>query len=313
MTSELGRFGPSPEDLLYLLEVSRAGRVTTAATRLGLDHTTVSRRISRLEKQVGERLFDKRSTGWTLNETGLRLRLYAEEIESSMISAAHSLSTTDTTYSGSVRIVAPDGFGTYLLPPALTLLHERHPELTIEVVTADSHVSLTSRGFDVAITLEVPPARSVWSRILTNYRLGLYCSVDFLDSHGPIPDRASIPANSLIYYVEDRLDIAPLRILDKILPGVSARMQFNNITGQINAVLASNGIGLLPTYIGDVEPRMVRILADEISIERCYWIAAPSELIRTPRTRALIDMLSGLDTLTLGFDLRNHHAPEREP
>lgn len=286
---------PSPEGLLHLLEVARAGRVTAAAVRLGLDHTTVSRRISRLEKQVGQRLFDRDSSaGWTLTETGQRLRSHAEEIESSVLAAAEAVTGSGSTLSGSVRIVAPDGFGTYLLPPALATLNRRHPELTVEVVTADSHVSLTSRGFDVAVTLEVPPSRAMWSRMLTRYRLGLYASTEYAAELGPIADLAALPRDSLIYYVDDRLDIPPLRVLQKVVPGCSARLQFNNIAGQVNAVLAGVGIGLLPTYIGHSDPRLVRLFPEAVSVERCYWLVAPRELIHTARVRVIVELLAGL-------------------
>lgn len=285
---------PSPQDLLWLLEVARTGRVTAAATRLEVDHTTVSRRISRLEKRVGTRLFDRRNDGWTLTDAGERLRRHAEEIESSVLSAAESVAAQSPSLSGAVRIVAPDGFGAFLLPHALTDLRRNHPGLVVEVVTESGHVSLNSRGFDVAVTLELPPSRAVHSSELARYRLGLYASRTFLTEHGPIGTIDDLDRVSLIYYVDDRLDVEPLRMLHQVLPGRRAAVQFNSISGQLNAAAAGLGVGLLPCYIARTRPDLVRLLERDVSVERTYWITVPRELARTARVVAVVDQLNRL-------------------
>jgi DNA-binding transcriptional LysR family regulator len=95
----------------------------------------------------------------------------------------------------------------------------------------------------------------------------------------------------LIWYVEALLDVAPLRILDSILPESHAQIQTNNITGHWLAARSGLGIAPLPSYIGDPDNGLIRILAETLSIERTYWVAVPRELTGLARVKAVNDLL----------------------
>lgn len=280
----------SADDLRYFLEVARRRRLVAAAQALDVDHTTVGRRITRLERGLGHRLFDRSTSGWSMTEAGQRLLPHAESVESALIAAREAQQPGADRFAGTVRIAAPDGFGAFALTPALASLRARHPELAVELVTVSQHVPLGTRDFDIVVTLEKPPPR-FHSRKLTDYLLRLYASRKYLERRPPIRTREDLHDHTLIWYVDDLLDVAPLRFLGEILPGHQAQIQTNNITGHWQAVVAGVGVAPLPSYIARGDPRLVPVLPDDVVVRRSYWLAVPGDLARIARIRAVVALL----------------------
>ena len=156
------------------LAVARTGRLTAGAQRLGVDHTTLSRRIAALEAALKARLFDRSPQGYALTAHGERLLVRAEAMESLMLSAQSEVGEADLSVSGVVRIGAPEGFGSYFLAPCLPQLAEQHPELEIQLVAIPGVLSLSKREADVAIALSAPREGRLISKKLTDYSLSLY-------------------------------------------------------------------------------------------------------------------------------------------
>ncbi|MBY4131349.1 LysR family transcriptional regulator [Rhodococcus fascians] len=279
------------DHLRFFLEVSRHGRLNEASRALGVDHTTVGRRITRLEKAAGQRLFDRAPTGWRLTEAGKRLVVYAETVESALVAAFEDQTATVGPLTGSVRIAAPDGFGAFVLTPSLTRLRRAHPNLDVELVTATEHNSLNTREFDVAVTLEVPSPRFVAYRKLATYKLHLYATREYLRAAPTVTELEDLREHTLIWYVSALLDVAPLRVLNTILADGRAQFQTNNITGHWLAARSGLGIAPLPSYIGDPDETLVRVAAEHLSIERTYWVAIPRELTSLARVKAVNDLL----------------------
>ncbi|MGF0312542.1 LysR family transcriptional regulator [Rhodococcus sp. 06-412-2C] len=286
----------NPDHLRYFLEVSRTGRLTDASRTLGVDHTTVGRRITALEKSAGQRLFDRTPSGWRLTEAGRRLVGYAETVESTLIAAFEDQTSDTGSLRGTVRIAAPDGFGAFVLTPKLGVLRDKHPDLDIELVTATEHNSLATREFDIAITLERPSPRFVVTRRLATYSLELYAAEEYLAAMSPIHTVDDLRGHTLISYVDALLDVAPLRILDSILPEGRAQIQTNNITGQWIAARSGVGIAPLPSYIGEPDVALTSVLPGVVSVERTYWTVVPRELTGLARVKAVDEFLRSVVT-----------------
>lgn len=284
----------SADDLSYFLQVARQRRLTLAAHALGVNHTTVGRRITRLEEQLGQRLFDRRSQGWALTEVGERLMVHAETVEDALSAATTVATDSGAALSGSVRIVAPDGFGAFLLAPALGPLRKKFPELTIEIMTVSQRGSFTEREFDVAVVLVEPSQHAVWSQPLLDYTLRLYASRDYFESHPAVNTVDDLRKHTLIFYVDEALDINPLRIMSEILPDHTARIQINNITGHWKATAAGLGISPLPSYIGDNDDSLISVLPDQVSVQRRYWIVVPRGLQRLRRVREVVALVRSI-------------------
>ena len=139
----------------HFLEVARTQRVSAAARKLGVEHTTVSRRIRALENQLDTVLFKKpRSSGFTLTEKGQRLFVYAEQMESKVQEVYEQLSGMGQALSGHSRIGATEGFGTYVLTPLAADFQRCYPYITLDIMPVPRFVSLSKRKADLAITIE---------------------------------------------------------------------------------------------------------------------------------------------------------------
>ena len=283
------------ENLRFLLEVARTGRLRDAAARLQVDETTVSRRIGRLEQDLGVRMFDRTPQGWRITEPGLLILPHAEAIESSVARALEAVISHPGDLSGTARILAPDGFGANVLMPGLQPLLDSHRNLSLEVITATSHDLITARDFDVAVTLERPSPRSASVRHLADYELRCYASRDYLSRHGMPGSVDELRRDhDLIWYVDALLDVIPLRVLDELLPRAHARLQTTNITGQHSAVRAGLGVALLPTFIGAADADLVGVLPEELRISRTYWLVVPRDLTELLRVREITQAILSL-------------------
>lgn len=280
----------SADSLRYFLHVTRHGRLAPAAKALGVDHTTVGRQINRLEKDLGYRLFERSSGGWTLSEAGQRLLPHAESVEAAVY-AATADDGSQRQLTGTIRIATPEAFGAFILAPGLGAFRKQYPDLDVHIVTSTRNVVLGLREFDVAVTLQKPQPRDATFRRLTDYALALYATPEYLATHPPIRERSDLLAHTLIWYVDDLLDITPLRFLDDVLPERHASIQTNSVTGHWQAAVAGLGVAPLPRYLGDQDDRVVPVLSDVLGIKQTYWLAVPKEVARFRRVRAAVDLL----------------------
>ncbi|MEH3136123.1 MAG: LysR family transcriptional regulator [Mycolicibacterium neoaurum] len=291
----------SADNLRYFLEVARAGRLSDASRVLEVDHTTVGRRITALERSVGERLFDRAPSGWRLTEAGKRMMPRAEAVESAVMAAYDVQGATPDVLTGSIRITATDGFGAFIIAPHLVELKAAHPRLSVELVTATVHNAVSERHFDVAVTLERPTSRAVRSDVLCHYDLGLYATAEYLENHPPIAKVSDLRAHTLIWYVNALMDVEPLRILDELPHVQTVDAQISNITGHWLAARSGLGVAPLPAYIANGDERLIRVLPGAFSVRRMYWLVVPRELERLERVRTVCAFLR--DTVQAHPDL----------
>src|SRR5258706_1517821 len=179
------QFNDSWDSFRYFLAVARAGTLSAAATQLRIEHTPVGRHIRMLEDELKSQLFHRSNQGYELTEAGQRLLRIAEVVESAVVSAK-AAAVGEQQIAGTVRVGAPDGFGTVFLAPRLGALARLHPLLDVEIFATPRVFSLSKREADIAIGLSVPKQVRVVSRRLTDYRLFVYGSRAYLDAARPI-------------------------------------------------------------------------------------------------------------------------------
>lgn len=272
------------DHLRVFLAVARAGQMLAAARQLGLDHATVGRRIGALEASLGARLIERRTTGSALTPEGERLLAHAERIETELLQAQSALGNADLALSGTVRIGAPDGFGIYFLAPRLGALAERHPGLTVQLAPLPMSFSLPKREVDIAVTLRRPREGRLIARKLTDYSLGVYASADYLARTGPIDHLTALTGQTLVTYVAD-LVYSPALDYFEVFQGVAARrIECASVVGQMEAVRAGAGVGILHDYAAKRHPELVKLLP-ELSFLRSYWLVAHADVHDLRRVR----------------------------
>ncbi|MBB4390784.1 LysR family transcriptional regulator [Rhizobium leguminosarum] len=281
------------DDVRIFLAVARTGQILAASKRLGLNHATLSRRLTSLEEALKTRLFIRRTNGCELTTEGEVFLASAERMETEMLAAQASLGHTDTAIAGTVRVGAPDGFGVSFLAPRMGRLIERHPSLKIQLVPVPRSFSLSQREADIAITLERPEQGRLVSSKLTDYTLGLYASRDYLASRGTPGDIDALKAHPRIGYVEDLIFTASLNFSGEVMRSWDASFEISTAIGQTEAVRSGAGIGILHDYIARQYPELQRILP-EVSIRRAYWTTYHETARDLMRVRSVADFLQEL-------------------
>ena len=279
------------DDLRFFLAVARAGRLTVAARRLGADHATVSRRISALEGALKAKLFERRPQGYALTEHGERLLAKAETMETQALAISSEIGGADLALSGIVRLGTPDGFGTMFLASRTAGLAAQYPDLEIQLVAMPRLLSLSKREADVAVSLAPPKEGRIVARKLTDYKLALYGSAEYLDRHPAIASPEDLHAHEMIGYIDDLIFMPELDYLDEVSKGLRPRLQSSSLVAQLQATVAGGGICVLPHFMASREPRLVRVLSEKISILRSFWLIVHADLKDVARIRATMDFL----------------------
>jgi DNA-binding transcriptional LysR family regulator len=281
------------DDVRFFLSVARTGQFLAAARKLGVNHATLSRRVTALEQALKAQLFIRSTTGCDLTEAGRRFLLSAERMETEMLSVQASLGHVDTTVSGTVRIGAPDGFGVSFLAPRMGKLIARHPELKIQLVPVPRSFSLSQREADVAITIERPEQGRLVSGKLVDYSLGLYCSKDYAQECG-LPDSVdALRAHRRIGYVDDLIFSPSLNFTGEVMRNWDAAFEVSSAIGQTEAVRSGAGIGILHDYIAAQDVDLIRLLP-EVSIKRAYWTVYHETARDLVRVRTVVQFLQEL-------------------
>lgn len=252
-------------DLKFFLEVARCGRVTSAAKRLGVDYTTVSRRIASLESTLETLLFEKsRNSGFHLTSEGAALRDSIQAIEALMQNACEEITGTDIALSGKVRIGCTEGFGGLFLAPQLTHFQKKYPAISIDLLAVPHFVNLSKREADIAITLERPSRGPFVSTKLCDYRLQLYATIEYLTQHEPIRCVNDLPKHSFINYVEDLTFSSKLHYLDQFIHQAKTPFCTTGAISQYFACLQGQHLAILPCFIADQDPRLQAVLPDQV-------------------------------------------------
>ncbi|WP_336366346.1 LysR family transcriptional regulator [Marinobacter sp. C2H3] len=293
------------QDLQIFLEVARTERLSDAARRLNIDHSTVSRRIRRFENSLNTQLFERSTHGYRLTDAGQQLRCYAETMEHQAAGALDSVSNQNLQVSGAIRLGVTEGFGTYVITPLLSAFTDRHPDVTVELLPLPRVVNLSRHEADLAITVERPAnAEMVISR-LCDYRLTLYGQRDFLQKRktpGTLDELATLP---LIGYVDDLIFSDQLCYLDPIIAQLPDRPDFSlrstSIITQLHAIRSGMGAGILPCFMASQDPELVPLLEPDIDIVRSFWIAARTEQRNLLRVKLLWQFLKDAVAINQAF------------
>lgn len=278
-------------DLRYFLEVARLGTLSAAARALATDHATVARRILALEKALAQTLFHRSPLGYMLTPNGEALLPLAEQMEARAAEAMARTGQPERGLSGTVRLVTPEGFGNHFLAHHLDAFAIAFPRLRLELVTIQQILSLSQREGDIAVTLSPPRTGRFAVAKLADYYLRLYASPSYLARSKPITRRGELRGHDFVGYVDGLIFARELDYLGEVLPGLRASLQCSSLYAQIVATRAGRGICVLPTYLGNPDPGLSRLLADDIEIKRSYWVSAHEEMSNQPRIKAVSGFL----------------------
>ncbi|RQP12332.1 MAG: LysR family transcriptional regulator [Microbacteriaceae bacterium] len=287
MTAQFSRSGLAADDLLVLLAVARTGRFATAARQLGVTHTTVARRIEALEGALGGRVLVRGAEGWQLTALGERAAAAGEGVSAALT----ALDAGSAELTGAIRLSATDGFSAFVAAPAMAALRRRHPGVSLEVIAQTRQAAVHRSGVDLEVVVGRPEVRRAQAVRLADYALGVYASRDYLVEHGTPTTLADLAGEPLVYFIESILQVDVLDGARATLPSMIDAVTSTNVFVHVEATRAGAGFGLLPAFLADREPDLVRVLRDEVDPRLPYWLVAPLEVYRLPVVSAYLEAL----------------------
>lgn len=279
------------DDCRLFLAAARAGQILAAARTLGLNQATLSRRIAGLEQALGAKLLVRRTHGSELTDAGAALVEALERVEAELLASQARLQGVDAAVSGVVRVGAPDGFGFGFLAARLARLAARHPDLTVQLVPTPRGFSLSRREADIAVMVGRPETGRLVTRRLTDYTLGLYAARSYAAAHGLPSSLAGLAEHRLVGYVEDLVAAPSLHYAQEFLRSWRSRVEITSSIGQLAAVRAGAGIGVLHDYLAADHADLLPVLPSARAT-RSYWTAMHENLRDVGRVRAVADFLA---------------------
>lgn len=279
-------------DLRYFLAVARDGSTLAAARTLRVSQTTVARRIAALERALGFPLFEKRQAGYALTPSGEALLGEAGQVEQSALGFAEAAAGHARDVSGTVRITTEEIYAHGLLAPLLRELHERHPDIVIELDNSQKVLDLGSGAADIALrsSSKPQPAGLVGRRLCVD-DWTLYCSRDYAERNGSPSSVEELKRHPIVGGGGGNLWVHYQAWLRNLGLEAQVAMHHASSTGLLSAVRSGFGIGVLPCVVADADPELIRCIPPRGDHGRILWLLTHERVRHTPRVRAVVDFL----------------------
>jgi len=278
-------------DLRYFVAVAEQGSTLKAGRVLGVSQTTVARRIAALEDAIGLSLFERRAAGYTLTSDGEDLLRHARQVSAAAEQFTQAAGSRTRDLSGTVRLTTQDIF-MVLLAPMLRELHERHPDILIELDEGQQMRDLGAGEADIALrSVADLQGGGIVGRRLCNDDWTLYCSREYADANGVPATREELKKHAFIGGGGGGLWKAYSAWLDDLGLQEQVIMHHGSATGMLSAIRSGLGIAVLPSILADAQPDLVRCIPPKAHHKRSLWLLTHERVRQTPRVRAVIDFL----------------------
>ena len=283
------------DDVKAFLAVAEAKGFSRAADAMATSKSVVSRRVARLEADLGTRLVTRSSKGVVPTEAGEALRLRARGAFEALDEALQTAAQRAGDLTGVLRITAPIAFGTAHLSGFLADFMRNHPRLKLDVSFADQRIDILAEGFDVAVRMGTLPDSTLVARHIAPLRVAVLASPDYLARHGTPMRPRDLAAHDCIVYGVTEGDLWRFREGDRFTSiRITGRFRSDNAGAILAAALAGVGIAGLPTFmLGDAigSGALVPLLTDFPVAEQGLFAMRPPGP-PPAKTRAFIDALA---------------------
>ncbi|MGC0154921.1 LysR family transcriptional regulator [Chromobacterium vaccinii] len=279
------RGGPQWDDIRHFVALAARGSLSGAARALGVEHSTVARRVEALETALGIRLFDRLPGGWTLTAEGEALAEQARRLDDEAQAFAR-MALGVASLDGTVRISAPPVLASHLLAPRLASMHARWAHLNLEIIGESRDANLARREADLAVRLSRPSAPGLTARRVGEMHFGLYAA----------PEYARRPEAEWAFLgYDESLERTPQQ---QWLDRVAGRRRFvfrsNDLASLLHAARAGLGVAALPHFLAAGDKSLLALPAPDDAPARPLWLAIHPDVRRSPRVRLAADLLSEL-------------------
>lgn len=292
------------DDLRFVLAVARTGSALRAAKTLGVNQTTVTRRITNIERVIGADLFESRQSGQLLTPLGQIVAAGAERVESEVVALQSAIDARQRLLSGSVRFTSSEVYANWVIAPFLRNFRKQYPGVTVELITDDRRLDIARGEADVALRAgSRPEGAGVVAKRLPDAAWTAYCSRSYAEERG-IPDSPEAFSGHYIAQVEGTMArVSAFGWLSRVAQHATVNTRSNSLTNLLSAVKAGLGISMFPCFIGDAEADLVRCLPPPPELDSEVWLVVRENVKQAPHVRAFVDCLAAHM-----FSLREQHT-----
>ncbi|GAB1363779.1 LysR family transcriptional regulator [Rhodobacter sp.] len=273
--------------------VAEKGSLTHAGDVLHLSQSAVSRQIRALEESLNVTLFHRHARGLILTEQGELLFDATQAMVKRLDATAARIRDSEDEVFGELRVTTTTGFGTLWLAPRLGRLYETYPSLKIDLMLEERVLDLPMREADVAIRMKEPSQADLIRKRLMNIKMRLYATAEYLEQHSTPLRMEDMSQHRLVCQHPGTPQVAAgaLLVAELMTYDVPSTLHVNNYFGVLQGVLNHLGIGVLPDYITEDFPHLVRVLPDVESGEVPVFLAYPEELRHSKRVAVFRDFV----------------------
>jgi len=273
------------EDLHHFAVFAREKSLSAAARRLMVDHATVARRITSLERSLQLKLVDRRARAYELTADGRRVVAIAERMDDDAFALGRAARSLQKGLDGEVAVSAPPALAASRIAPRLDRLRAAHPGITLRLIGEKRAASLSRREADLAVRLSRPTESGLITRKLGSLAFALYATNAYL---------SALPSAGYCFIAGDRDfdDLPQQRWLKAVAGNRPIVLQANDQLSQLAAARAGVGIAALPIYLADSDPALVRVTAKPATISRDIWLVVHRDLQKSPLVRAVMEFLA---------------------
>jgi DNA-binding transcriptional LysR family regulator len=273
------------DDLRYVLAVASAGSLAGAARSLGVNHTTVLRRVDAFEKRLGLRLFERLPTGYVLTAGGEELMAAARHIDETVTALERKLAGQDLRLSGTVRVTTTDTLMGSILPEILADFRTSHPGIEVEVAVSNLMFNLTKRDADVAIRPAKDPPETLIGRRVAKIAFAIYGSARYLAKR----KTKTLAGHQWVGLDDSLAGTSVAQWMRSQVPASEVTLRTDSLLAMRQAAQAGMGLAALPCYLGDTAPDLVRVHGPIPEMETTLWILTHEDLRQTARIRAFTE------------------------
>lgn len=273
-------------DLRFFLAVLRRGSTLAASRDLGVNQTTVARRVEALEEALGGRLFERRPDGYRPTDLGRKLWSLAERVEQAVAAVADAATSWNRTVAGVVRVTTTELLAMDVLAPLISELRADHPALQVELVADDRRLDVVHGEVDVAIRVgSVPEQPSVVRKRLGESVWTLYCATSYAERHGVPKTIEQLAGHQIIGGGGGLANLSPLVALRTLAPLAEIAIRCNSVPNLIAAVRSGIGVGPLPNWAAYGDEMLVACPIPEVGSRSDIWLLYNESQRDTPHMR----------------------------
>ncbi|CAH1655840.1 LysR family transcriptional regulator [Hyphomicrobiales bacterium] len=282
------------DDFRLIKAIADARGLPAAAAQMGVNHSTVFRRLGQIEEALGVKLFERHRAGYALTPAGEEIVAVAERVDADITAVTRKLVGRELAPAGELRVTTNDSLLVHLLTSLFARFREAYPTIQLDIVLTNQALNLSKRDADVAIRATDKPPENLVGRRIANVAWALYGRAsDFPDPETQRnADLATLCNRTWVSLGDNLGSLNVVRFVRTHIAPENVGYKVNTVLGLAEAIEAGLGIGHLPCFIADARPSLVRLQPPDKQFEAQLWLLTHPDLRHNARVRALMDFLA---------------------